>query len=77
MAEVSKTVTYLEMADPSRLRPAAASSELVLIPVRSRVEDAERVRDLHDAIGRPHHWSSVGHDRRWWHEQLARSDRWH
>lgn len=76
MVEVDKTVTYLEMVEPGQLRPPAAPPEIVLVPVAGSVEDADRVRRLHDAIGRPHHWSRVGRDRQWWDQQLARPDRW-
>lgn len=68
---VEKLVTYLEMDSPQQLRPADPIDGFAL----ERVEDpagvdARRIRRLHDAIARPHHWSSLGRSDEAWQRYL-------
>lgn len=64
-------VTWLQMLDPTQLRPARPVDGLDLQRVHDPVGDAAALRDLHDRIARPHHWSSLDWDDERWRTWLA------
>lgn len=63
---VLKQVTYLQMLGPAQLQTAAGVEGLELRHVDDPVSEAAILRELHDRIGRAHHWSSLAwSDDRW------------
>ena len=69
---VEQTITYLRMLDRQQLRPARPVAGLELTPVEDPTgADASVVRDLHDQIATPYHWSSLSWSADGWHEWLA------
>ena len=69
---VEQTVTYLRMLTRQQLRPARPVAGLELAPVEDPTgADATVIRDLHDRIATPHHWSSLSWSTDRWHEWLA------
>lgn len=75
---VEQTVTYLRMLDRQQLRPARPVAGLELTPVEDPTgADASVIRDLHDRIATPHHWSSLSWSTDRWHEWLATTGQRH
>lgn len=68
---VQKLVTYLEMTAPDQLRPAAPAEGLEIARVTDPGRHAGRIRDLHDAIATPHHWSSLDRSPDGWKRLLG------
>ena len=67
MVVVTRVVTWLEMTDPTQLRPPATTG-ISLEPWR---DDLHRLRALHDEIARPHPWPSLAWSQDAWAHQLA------
>lgn len=75
---VEQEVAFLQMLEPAELRPAQPVACLTLVRVRDPVgRDADVLRDLHDEIARPHHWSSLAWSNDRWRRWLTTQEQHH